>query len=143
MCRCKKAVKSYIYSCRAREERVWLQQCDRLFSNHDQRRFTIPRRSISHHKLSVGGKIITDKPQFMHCWTQHFTKLSSSQLSSDAFSILDHLNARSFAYPKATPMRFIVSHHCSSSKRMRAGGHYHYSLFIIAFHNQLLTSTTR
>ena len=72
MCRCKKAVKSYIYSCRACEERARLQECDCLFSNRDQRHFTIPRRSISHHKLSVGGKIITDKPQLMHCWTQHF-----------------------------------------------------------------------
>ena len=43
----KKDIKSHVYSCRAREERVRLQDRDRLFHDHDQRRFSIPRKTTS------------------------------------------------------------------------------------------------
>ena len=79
----KKEVKAYVCSCRAREERERLQERDRLFRNHDERCFSIPRHTSSCRKLARDGKVITDTHELMECWVDHFSKLLSSQLTSD------------------------------------------------------------
>ena len=49
----KEDVKSYVRSCRAQEERVRLQERDRLFCGPDQRRFSIPHKA-THNATHLG-----------------------------------------------------------------------------------------
>ena len=87
-----------MYTCGAREERVQLKDRDRLFHDHDQHCFSIPRITTSCRKVVMDGKIISDKHKLMNCWIHHFSKLSSSQLTSDEPTIIQQLYAISFGY---------------------------------------------
>ena len=70
----KKDVRSYVRSCRAREERSRLQERDRLFCDRDSRRFFIPRNNTSGRKLVVDDKVVSDEHELLNCWANHFIK---------------------------------------------------------------------
>ena len=92
----KKILKSHVFSRRACEERARLQDCDRLFRDHDQRRFSIPCKTTSYRKLVIDG--ITDKHELMNCWIHHFSNPSSSQLTYEESTLTQQLYAKSFDY---------------------------------------------
>ena len=69
----------------------------KIFKSKDHKQFKAPRNQLSlGDSLLHNGKIISDRPSFVDCWTQHFTAVSKTRLDSNpnvsaALNDLDHL----------------------------------------------------
>ena len=118
----KKDVRSYVRSCRAREERSRLQERDRLFRDCDSRRFFIPRNNTSGRKLVVDDKVVSDEHELPNCWANHFMNLSSSHLTSVDSADIQQLYAQSFGYPNdILEAPFDVEEIASAIKKLKFG----------------------
>ncbi len=75
----RRAVRSRVRICAAREERKRIQQREKLFRRGASNRFRLPQQRWDIcSKLMRDGKIVTEKIEMLEMWAAHFERLACS-----------------------------------------------------------------